>query len=299
MAWQGLRAGRRTTEGRTSREACSVLAPSQRAAVDYSHSHTWETDPSHLNAAASRENFRNVHENTLVADEFCGPLSALIFHESLQGQKISNSKQIYRTIPKTRDIQNSSELNTRLPTILSVSVKSKQRLITWSKWSRSKIKLGKLKMRTARVTYECWSYLDHTLFLQPSADHTSFQSPDIHPTLKARLGNSLWTAGWHWRKGTKYNFMSFWIETASTHSAQTPQMCSLWVFVLTNMICLWQHVLLHDSPLCRKSPPCLGVIFIVVVVIIFNFIFGDAFLGIRLQESQTAHKDFMAWKMMQ
>lgn len=65
-----------------------------------------------------------------MADEFCGPLSALIFHESLQGQKISNSKQIYRTIPKTRDIQNSSELNTRLPTILSVSVKSKQRLIT-------------------------------------------------------------------------------------------------------------------------------------------------------------------------
>lgn len=43
-----------------------------------------------------------------MADKFCGPLSALIFHESLQGQQTSNSNQIYRTILKIIDIWNSS-----------------------------------------------------------------------------------------------------------------------------------------------------------------------------------------------
>lgn len=60
-------------------------------------------------AAASQEDFRSGSEYALVADVFCGPLSALILHETLQGQKINNSNQIHRRVPKTLDIQNSSK----------------------------------------------------------------------------------------------------------------------------------------------------------------------------------------------
>lgn len=63
---------------------------------------SWLLTPAHLRdkrvqltAAALHEDFRKVHEDTLVANKLCGPLTAFIFHESLQGQKISQPDPIY------------------------------------------------------------------------------------------------------------------------------------------------------------------------------------------------------------
>lgn len=39
------------------------------------------------------------------------------------------------------------------------------------------------------------SYLNHTILLQPSANHTSFQLTDIHPKPDATLRDSLRTTG--------------------------------------------------------------------------------------------------------
>lgn len=66
----------------------------------------------HLTAAALHEDFRKVHEDTLVANKLCGPLTALIFHESLQGQKISQSDPIYNRY--------SYKLNNTILTIVSL-----------------------------------------------------------------------------------------------------------------------------------------------------------------------------------
>lgn len=66
----------------------------------------------HLTAAALLEDFRKVHEDTLVANKLCGPLTTLIFHESLQGQKISQSNLIYNRY--------SYKLNITLQTIVSL-----------------------------------------------------------------------------------------------------------------------------------------------------------------------------------
>lgn len=61
-------------------KSCSLLLPP---------AHLRDRPDSVTRCEASQQHRRNVGECTLMADELRGPLSALVFHESLQGQKIS------------------------------------------------------------------------------------------------------------------------------------------------------------------------------------------------------------------